>query len=136
MNLELIANNPTNKREGPAILMLHGMWHGAWCWEYFLDDFAELGYQAYAMSLSNHANSPKKKSLNLLSINDYLEDLRGVVDSLEQPHILIGHSMGGFIVQKYLEKYPAPKAVLVAPVPPYGVWAGTFKTIAKFPLAF
>ncbi len=136
MTLELIANNPVLKNDSPPILFLHGMWHGAWCWEYFLKDFAELGYQAYAMSLSNHGQSPQKKNINFLSINDYVEDLKTVVNSLEHSPILIGHSMGGFIIQKYLEKYPAPKAVLIAPVPPYGVWAGTFKTIASFPLAF
>jgi len=136
MNLELVANKPVTRNDSPPILLLHGMWHGAWCWEFFLDDFASLGYQAYAMSLSNHGNSPRVKMMNLLSINDYVKDLRSVVESLDEPPILIGHSMGGFIIQKYLENYSAPKAVLIASVPPYGVWGGTFNTIAKYPWAF
>ena len=33
---------------------------------------------------------------------------------------MIGHSLGGFVVQKYLESYAAPAAVLVASAPPQG----------------
>jgi len=40
--------------------------------------------------------------------------------------------MGGFIIQKYLEIYNAPAAVLMASVAPFGVWAGVFGAL-KFP---
>ena len=30
--------------------------------------------------------------------------------------------MGGLVVQRYLERYPAPAAVLMASVPPQGLW--------------
>ena len=38
----------------------------------------------------------------------------------ERP-VVIGHSMGGFVVQKYLESHDAPAAVLLASVPPSGI---------------
>ena len=113
------------------------MWHGAWCWEpYFLPYFEKLGYKAYALSLSNHGGSPKRKNMNLLRIADYVNDLKQIVDSLEEPPVLIGHSMGGFVVQKYLEQYQAPGAVLLASVPPFGVLGGTLAVLKAFPGAF
>ncbi len=136
-SLELLSNQVEPQAGKPPLLFLHGMWHGAWVWEpYFLPYFGRLGYRAYAMSLSHHAGSPKRKALNLLRIRDYVSELREVVESLDESPVLVGHSMGGFIVQKYLEQYEAPAAVLMASVPPYGVWGGTLRVLKKFPFAF
>ena len=137
MKLELIKYTPKSPNQNKPLLFLHGMWHGAWCWEpNFLPYFAELGYTSYAMSLSNHANSPKRKIFNLLSINDYVKNLKEVIDSFEETPILVGHSMGGFVIQKYLEKFNVPGAILIAPVAPFGIWSGTMQVIKKFPLTF
>jgi len=138
LKLEVLKNKTKITDKGkPPILFVHGMWHGAWCWEpNFLPYFEKLGYNSYALSLSNHANSPKRKSFNLLSINDYVKDLKQIIDSFNETPILIGHSMGGFIIQKYLEKNNVPGAVLIAPAPPFGVWGGTINILKTFPLAF
>ncbi len=135
-SLELISNGG-EPGGAPHILFVHGMWHGAWCWEpYFLPYFKKLGYSASALSLSNHGNSPKKKPFNLLRISDYVQDLNDIVEILGTPPILVGHSMGGFIVQKYLEHNQVPGAVLMASVPPFGVLGGTLSTLKNLPLTF
>jgi pimeloyl-ACP methyl ester carboxylesterase len=54
-------------------------------------------------------------------MGDYLDDVQSATDSLGSQPVLIGHSMGGFIVQKYLAKRRAPAAVLMASIPPQGV---------------
>lgn len=137
MNLELLSNNAKPVDGKPSILFVHGMWHGAWVWApKFLPFFEELGHKAYAVSLSNHGNSPRKKAFNLLTINDYVNDLKEVIDTLETKPILVGHSMGGFVVQKYLENNEAAGAVLMASVPPFGIWTATINVLKKFPLAF
>jgi len=138
LQLEILQNKVKDEQSNkPPILFLHGMWHGAWCWEsYFLPYFGKLGYKSYAMSLSNHAGSPRKKAFNLLRIKDYVKDLEDVINSLEETPILVGHSMGGYIVQKYLENNKVPGAVLLAPVPPFGIWAGTLNVLKNFPFAF
>jgi len=56
------------------------------------------------------------------SIADYVADVEALVKTLPNgPPILMGHSMGGFITQKCLEKFPVKMAILVASVPPYGM---------------
>lgn len=136
-NLELVSNN-LEKSEYYPILFIHGMWHGAWCWEpYFLPYFKKMGYEAYALSLSNHGNSPRKKAFNLLRINDYVNDIKEIIDTFEKPPILVGHSMGGYIVQKYLEdNKKVPGAVLMNSAPPFGLWNTTLRTLKSFPLSF
>jgi non-heme chloroperoxidase len=47
--------------------------------------------------------------------------------------VLIGHSMGGFVVQKYLEQYIAPGAVLMCSVPPQGLMSAAIDLMMSRP---
>jgi pimeloyl-ACP methyl ester carboxylesterase len=109
------------------------MWHGAWCWdEFFLPFFADAGYHVTALSLRGHAGSEGR--ITGSSIMDYVQDVEEVAKTLPTPPVLIGHSMGGFIVQKFLERHSAPAGVLLAAAPPYGVWNGTWQVFKHSPL--
>jgi len=137
MKLELLTNKPKTINNETPILFVHGMWHGAWCWDtYFLPYFEKKGIKAFALSLSNHANSPVRKAFNLLRISDYVKDIEQIVHTFDKKPILVGHSMGGFIVQKYLEQDSVPGAVLMASVPPFGIWDGTIYVLKNFTGAF
>jgi len=59
--------------------------------------------------------------MQFCSAADLVADVASVADTLPRRPVLIGHSMGGFVVQKYLESRDAPAAVLLASVPPSGV---------------
>ncbi len=138
MILELISHRPMNAKTAPPLLFVHGAWHGAWCWdEYFLPYFAQRGHHAHALSLRGHGDSPKTKRMFLNGIWDYVADVKHIVDQLEAeygaPPVLIGHSMGGYVVQKYLEKYSASGAVLVASIPSVGTLPFTLRFIPRYP---
>jgi pimeloyl-ACP methyl ester carboxylesterase len=116
--IELIDKGSSSDTHPTPLLFVHGGWHGAWCWdEHFLDFFAGAGYRAIALSVRGHGNSPTTKPLSSCSVADYVQDVRSVADGLPTPPVLIGHSMGGFIVQMYLEDRNAPAAVLLASMP-------------------
>jgi pimeloyl-ACP methyl ester carboxylesterase len=120
--LEVIDKGTYSESHPVPLLFVHGGWHAAWCWnEHFLDFFAGNGYRVLAVSLRGHGNSPTAKPLRACSIADYVDDVVSVADSLDTRPVVIGHSMGGFIVQKYLESHHAPAGVLVASLPPRGV---------------
>jgi len=55
---------------------------------------------------------------------------------MERPPVLVGHSMGGMVVQKYLESNATPAAVLLASVPPGGVGPATLRVSFGHPLIF
>lgn len=120
--LEVLVHSPASEPRSTPLLFVHGAFTGAWCWEeHFLPYFAEAGYSAYALSLSGHGGSRGRERLDSLSIADYVADVAEVAASLPVPPVLIGHSMGGFVVQKYLEEHEAPAAVLMCSVPPQGL---------------
>jgi pimeloyl-ACP methyl ester carboxylesterase len=115
------------------LLFVHGAFQGAWCWDVnFLDFFAERGFRAVAVSFRGHSSSTLDKPLRLCSIADYADDVASTVETLRRP-ILIGHSMGGFVVQKYLEDHDAPAAVLLASVPPHGHLPSLLRLIRRHP---
>ncbi len=119
-------------KKDDIILFVHGFWHGAWAWEkYFMNFFAQNGYSNYALNFREHDKPGKKKKINSVSLADYLEDLKNAISSLEQEPILIGHSMGGFIIQKYLEEESCKKVVLLSPAPPTGAWLAALKFLPK-----
>ncbi|OBA75850.1 alpha/beta hydrolase [Mycobacterium sp. 1554424.7] len=120
--LEVIdKGSPTDAHPVP-LLFVHGGWHGAWCWDDgFLEFFADAGYRAVAMSLRGHGSSPTDKPIQTVCIEDYIDDVRSVADDLGGAPVLIGHSLGGYTIQRYLEDRTAPAAVLVGSLPPSGV---------------
>lgn len=121
MTLEVIDKGQSTDQHPVPLLFVHGAWHAAWCWdEHFLDFFADRGYRALALSLRGHGASPTQKPLRSVAVADYVADVASVADSLTTRPAVIGHSMGGFVVQKYLETHDAPVGVLLASIPAKG----------------
>jgi pimeloyl-ACP methyl ester carboxylesterase len=126
--LEVIDKGSLSESQPAPLLFVHGGQHAAWCWdEHFLDFFAAKGYRAVAVSLRGHGASSSSKPPRACSIADYVEDVRSAADDLPQTPVVIGHSLGGFVVQKHLESHAAPAAVLVASAPPQGAAAALLR---------
>jgi alpha-beta hydrolase superfamily lysophospholipase len=116
------------------MLFLHGLWHGAWCWEeHFVPWFQQRGYEARAITLRRH-DRRHAPGLRTTRIRDYVEDVVAAAARMTSPPVVGGHSMGGFVTQKYLEEHHAPAAVLVASVPPGGIMGATVGTAVRHPL--
>lgn len=136
MNLEILSALPAEQTHTAPLLLVHGSWHGAWCWaEHCLEFFSSSGYAVHALSLRGHGQSEGRQRLRWSSIADYVEDLTQVISRLGAPPVLVGHSMGGFVVQKYLETHSVPAAVLVSSVPPTGALAALLRLAGRHPLA-
>ncbi|MEM9325592.1 MAG: alpha/beta hydrolase [Bacteroidota bacterium] len=111
-----------------SLLFVHGMCHGAWCWDTgFMEDFAKRGYDCYAMDLM------RGKGPGPATLSDFVDQLQQTISELHSDPILIGHSMGGYIIQRYLEERPARKVVLLASVPPKGALLPALRFLRNFP---
>lgn len=136
MKLEVISRPAIAPNRQPPLLLIHGAWHGAWCWkDTFLDWFAANGWEVHAMSLRGHGGSDGRDGLRWWSIADYVADVDQVVRSLERPPVLVGHSMGGFVTQKYLEDHTPAGAVLLASAPPFGIVRTYGRILRRHPVA-
>ena len=137
MKLEIISKLPVERRHPTPLLFIHGMFHGAWCWDvHFLEYFTQPGFAAHAVDLRGHGGSEGREKLRWARIADYVDDVANAVRQLPSPPVLIGHSMGGFVIQKFLEDHDAPGAVLLSSPPPDGLVGTMLRIARRRPLAF
>jgi alpha-beta hydrolase superfamily lysophospholipase len=115
-----------------GILLVHGAWHGPWCWENFVTYLSECGHEVRAVRLRGHDRPPARIWHR---VRHYVEDLQRAVAEFAEPPVLIGHSLGGLVVQKYLEHNPAPGAVLMASAPPGGTIGAVTRQAVRHPIA-
>lgn len=135
--IEVFSCLPGRKNGKPPLLFVHGAFAGGWMWtETIMPTLARAGYPCYALSLRGHGGSAGREEINWHSVADYVDDVKAVVDWLAASPVLIGHSMGGFIVQKYLEHRPAAGAALICSVPPQGLIASQFHLLFSKPHLF
>ena len=135
--LEGIEKGCVSEAHPVPLLFVHGAWHAAWCWdENFLSFFADKGYRAVAVSFRGHGESPVDKPLRACSVADYVQDVSSVAARLPSAPVVIGHSMGGLIVQKYLESHAAPAGVLMTSIPPQGNFGNALRWIRHRPMHF
>ena len=102
MKLELIQNHPTHILNQYPLLFLHGAAGAAWNFSGYLNYLEQHQILAYAMSLRGHGLSEGDDVLEHAPMDDYVDDLVHVIKQLDEKPIVIGHSMGGAILQKSL----------------------------------
>jgi pimeloyl-ACP methyl ester carboxylesterase len=121
MKLEVITRRPKGTARATPLLFVHGAYGGAWVWDqHFLPYFAEHGWEVHALSLRGHGASEGAEKVRFARLRDYVADCEQVLDTLAVPPVIIGHSLGGMIVQKCLHRRSLPAAVLMASAPPHG----------------
>lgn len=126
--------NGAPPREKPPIVFVHGAFAGAWCWEeFFVPYFSGKGYTTVSFSLRGHGESEGWETLDLATLSDYVDDLASVTAALAHPPILVGHSMGGMVVQKYLETRTAAAMVLMSSVGPWGLLESSWHMMLSSP---
>lgn len=132
MDLDVISREPAQGRRSAPLLFVHGAYGAAWVWHaHFLDAFADRGWQVHAVNLRGHGPGGDLSTLLTARLSDYAEDVEQVAESLPARPILVGHSMGGLVVQSCLHRASYPAAVLMASPPPHGL-VGTWIEMALF----
>ena len=102
--LEIIAWHPAMevvKPAAPLLVLVHGAGHTAMHWQYMQRLFAQAGYHSLAVNLRGHGQSEGRSRVLENTLQNYVDDVRGFLQEQvrPRPYVLIGHSMGGYIVQ-------------------------------------
>ena len=111
------------------VVCVHGTFHGAWCWEPWLERFAsEHGVKAHALSLRGTSASPCEEKAVKLSTHarDLTEAIEAELGANARP-ALVAHSFGGPVALDAVATGLDVEAVaLLCSVPPSGNEPGTF----------
>jgi pimeloyl-ACP methyl ester carboxylesterase len=87
-------------------VLIHGGFHGAWCWERVIPHLSALGHEAIAIDLPGHGERRRERSL--------LSDRReAIVEVLQDGDVLVGHSGGGFDITLAAAAHPQKVAHMV-----------------------
>ena len=116
-DLTVAVERPSAPRAKPPVLLIHGMFAGAWMWEPYQSLLASHGYESHALNLRGHHGSRPVPDIGKTSIAAYVDDALEVARALGSP-IVIGHSMGGLIAQKVAEQGACRALVLIGSAPP------------------
>ena len=92
-------------------VLIHGSWHGAWCWYKIIPLLEQAGHQAIAVDLTGHGRDWTAASE--VSMQSYVEGVCKVLDAQPEPVILVGHSRGGIVISQVAEQRPEKIQALV-----------------------
>ena len=76
-------------------ILIHGAYHGGWCWDAVADLLSRDGHDVQAPDLPGHGRDPGW--LSTQTMPDYINRIVGLIDSAPSKVTLVGHSMGGAI---------------------------------------
>ncbi|MGF1453461.1 MAG: alpha/beta hydrolase [Opitutales bacterium] len=135
MKPEIVTWEPQRASQNETVLFVHGIYHDASGWDAFARYFAERGYGCRALILRGHGSDPDGASLRNARFADYLQDLRFALAELDEAPILIGHSLGGLLIQKLIEvdHAPAPAVVLISTPTPRSLRRAFWLLLRRFP---
>lgn len=102
------------------LIFVHGRCHGAWAYEKWLSFFAAAGWRAHALSLRHHPGSwcGSMEERLATTMEDYACDVRAVMQWAGGTPALLGHSLGGILIQQVAQSAPVAALVLLASVGP------------------
>jgi pimeloyl-ACP methyl ester carboxylesterase len=104
---------PEREANPLPILFVHGSSCGSWLWRNFLHYFASRGWTCYALNLRGHHLSDPVADWGEVGVDAYLEDVDRVIRWIGRDLMIVGHSMGGVLVQKQAEVTNPRKLVLL-----------------------
>jgi pimeloyl-ACP methyl ester carboxylesterase len=109
-----------------TIVLIHGLWMTPRSWEKWIEHYEERGYRVLApaypgLEVEVEALNEDASPIEALTIPAVVEHYEGIVGELDKPPILMGHSMGGLIVQILLDHGYGAAGVAIDSVAPEGV---------------
>jgi pimeloyl-ACP methyl ester carboxylesterase len=94
-----------------TFILVHGAWQGGWAWETIVPRLEAAGHRAVAVDLpgNGHDETPPAD----VDVNLYAQRLASIIDGVDGPVVLVGHSMGGTAVAQACELRPERVALAI-----------------------
>ena len=105
--------------------MVHGAFCGGWVFDAFRAPFEAAGHRVLTPDLAGHTAGDKRQAVAGRSMGEYAATVAALAAEQTTPPILIGHSLGGLVVQLAAAKARIHGLILLAPSPPWGIHGST-----------
>ena len=84
-------------------ILIHGAWHGGWCWDGVVKRLEKEGHKAISPTMPGHHKTDDRSKIRL---NDYIDAIMAAVNAADCPVVLVAHSSAGFLIQSVAAKIP------------------------------
>ena len=127
------------RNEKGTIVLIHGLWMTARCWEHWVERYKAQGYTVIARSWPGMDGDIEKlrrdpSAIATLGIDQIVEHYESIIRGLDRAPFIIGHSFGGLIAQILLDRGLGAGCVAIAPAPVKGILLLPFSTLkVSFP---
>ena len=96
-----------------TFVLVHGGWHGGWCWQKVVPFLEAAGHEVYAPTLTGLAERASELSPDV-GLDTHIQDIVGLLEEKNlQGVILVGHSYGGMVITGVVDQVPERIAHLV-----------------------
>ena len=92
-------------------VLVHGPWHGGWCWERVAPLLRAAGHRVETPDLPGHGDD--RTPAAEITLRLYAEAIERVLATLAEPAVLVGHGHSGAVMSEVSERCPERVAVLV-----------------------
>jgi pimeloyl-ACP methyl ester carboxylesterase len=103
------------------VVFVHGAFCGGWAFDTFRQPFESAGFETHAPNLPHHERGADLEQLAHAGLKEYAASVSHYLHGLSAAPVLVGHSLGGLVVQLAAIKTPIAGLVLLAPSAPWGV---------------
>ncbi len=93
-----------------SFVLVHGAWHGAWCWERVIRELEARGQRAVALDLPCDDLAA--------GCVRYAQIVAAAAEGLGGPVVLVGHSLGGVTIPLVARTAPVERMVFVCALLP------------------
>ena len=77
-----------------TFVLVHGAWHGAWCWAAVINQLEKLGDRAYAVDLPGHGMNRVDRAT--VTLDSYVNSVAEFIERRDLKNVVLaGHSLGG-----------------------------------------
>src|SRR4051795_5203284 len=92
-------------------VLVHGAFHGAWCWEPLVSELSAAGHTVTTLDLPGHGDDPT--AVADVTLDAYARKICATLAEQPEPVLLVGHSMGGVAITQAAARCPERIAKLV-----------------------
>jgi pimeloyl-ACP methyl ester carboxylesterase len=128
--------NPSDQTGAQTIVLIHGLWMTALSWEHWVERYEDRGFNVIARSWPGMDGDIEElrrdpSGIEHLGIEEIVDYYAGIIDELDRPPIIMGHSFGGAFTQILLDRGLGAAGVAIDSGPVKGLLAlpaSTLKT--------
>jgi pimeloyl-ACP methyl ester carboxylesterase len=96
-----------------TFLLIHGAWHGGWCWRFVVDRLVARGHRVFAPTLTG-LGERRHLVEAATSLDVCIEDIANLIEAEELTDVVVvGHSFGGLVASGVADRMPQPIRSLV-----------------------